>query len=395
MSRRAVERGAGGRPVVLAAGGTGGHMFPAEAVAGELAARGHRLVVVTDRRGRGFGGGLAGLETHEIQAEGVSGRSLYRRCRGLARLGVGYLQARRLLARLSPGAVVGFGGYAAFPTMLAAVRAGHRTVLHEQNAILGRANRMLAARVDLVATTFEPTAGLDGVPRERIVRTGNPVRPPVAALADSAYPPLAAEGDINILVLGGSQGASVFARVVPAAMSLLPEPMRRRLNLWQQCRPEDIEAVRRAYGESGIRAGLAPFIDDVPARMAAAHLLICRAGASTVAEIMAIGRPAILVPYPHAVDDHQSANAHAVDEAGGGWLMPEGYFTPEALAERLSSLFAMPEILPKAAASARAAGRPDAAVRLADAVERLLDPNGETAEQAGGAPAPAVREAAE
>ena len=370
-------RTAGGHLVVLAAGGSGGHVFPAEALAAELAVRGCRMALVTDRRGGQFGGTLKEIETYRIRAGGVAGKSFGARLRSAPELALGTWQARSLLRRINPQAVVGFGGYASVPTMLAATYGGFRTAIHEQNAVLGRANRLLASRVGRIATSFEDSRGLPAGENGKVIHTGMPVRPAIAALRDRPYPPLDGDAPIGLLVLGGSQGARVFSQAVPDAVGLMEEHLRRRLRISQQCRPEDLERVRRSYGRLGVEADLGVFFDDVPERMAAAHLLVTRAGASTVAEGMAIGRPAILVPYPHAIDDHQSINAHSVDEAGAGWVMPEESFTPQALSARLNSLFDLPAILEKAAACARAAGRADAAGRLADVVLELLPSNGE------------------
>jgi len=362
--------------VVLAAGGTGGHVFPAEALAAELLTRGCRPALVTDRRGDDLGGTLAGVETHRIQAGGLAGKGLAARMRGGVELGLGTLQARRLLARLAPRVVIGFGGYASVPTMMAATLGGYRTALHEQNAVLGRANRLLARRVGHIATSFDISEGIPPEAASRVVHTGMPVRADFTAARTRPYPSLDESGPVNILVLGGSQGARAFSEVIPEAMARLSVSLRRRLSIAQQCRPEDLDGARSVYDRAEIVADLAPFFDDVPSRMAEAHLLIARAGASTVAELTAVGRPAILVPYPFAIDDHQSANAHAVDEAGAGWLMPQDAFTAETLAARLEALFALPATLERAAACASDAGRPEAASRLADMVFELIGSNG-------------------
>jgi UDP-N-acetylglucosamine--N-acetylmuramyl-(pentapeptide) pyrophosphoryl-undecaprenol N-acetylglucosamine transferase len=371
--------------ILLAAGGTGGHMFPAEALAEELVARGHRVALVTDARGKGFGDRQPVVDVHRISAAGIAGRGLAARARGALLLLKGWFQARALLRRLRPAVVVGFGGYASVPTVMAAQRAGIRTVLHEQNAVLGRANRLLARQAAKIATSFDQVAGLPGVSGDDAVVTGNPVRPAIAAVADSPYP--AFDGDIHLLILGGSQGARVFSQVVPAAIAMLPEPVRARLRLAQQCRAEDYAAVKDAYDRLGIAADLATFFADVPQRLAKAHLAITRSGASTVAELCAAGRPAILVPYPSAADDHQSANARAAEAAGAAWTMAEPGFTPEALATRLDVLLAAPATLAAAAAHAREAGRRDAAARLADLVGGLVTGTGQRA----GAPAEAPR----
>ncbi|MFQ5764248.1 MAG: undecaprenyldiphospho-muramoylpentapeptide beta-N-acetylglucosaminyltransferase [Rhodospirillales bacterium] len=365
-----------GSLVVLAAGGTGGHVFPAEALAAELAGRGCRLAAITDKRGGAWQGALGEVETHHIRAGGLAGKSFAARLQSLPDLAIGAWQARGLLKRLRPDAVVGFGGYASVPTMLAACLGGYVTAIHEQNAVLGRANRLLASRVDRIATSFEDAEGLPAEAQAKVSHTGMPIRAAVAAVGERPYPPLAEDGPISLLVLGGSQGAHVLSEVVPAALGLVDEGIRGRVRVAQQCRPEDLEPTRGAYAALGIDADLEPFFDDLPERLAGAHLLIGRAGASTVAETLVAGLPAILVPYPFAIDDHQSRNAQAVDDAGAGWLMPEATFTPSALAARLDSLLGLPAILERAAACAEAAGAPDAADRLANMVCRLLDDNG-------------------
>jgi len=358
--------------VVLATGGTGGHVFPAEALAGELAARGHRLALVTDRRGGQFSGLLGDLETHRIRAGGVAGKRFAALLHSGSELAIGLFQARSLLKRLRPQAVVGFGGYASVPTMLAAGFGGFATAIHEQNAVVGRANRMLAPRVRRIATCFDRVSGIPDGAQAKVQRTGMPVRPTVISCREIPYPELSDTSPIHLMIVGGSQGARVLSDIVPAAIGGLPAAMRERIRVIQQCRPEDVERVREAYAKVGTEAELNTFFADLPARIAAAHLIIGRAGASTVAELTTIGRPAILVPYPFAADDHQAGNAHAIDEAGGGWLMAEAAFTADALAKRLESLFGLPAVLQRTAANARAAGRPDAAVALADLIAGII-----------------------
>ena len=358
--------------IVLAAGGTGGHVFPAQALAAELAVRGRGLALVTDRRGAGFGDALGAAAVYTVRAGTVSGRGVSGRLRGLANIALGVVQARRLLHRLRPAGVVGFGGYASVPTVLAATQLGLPTVIHEQNAVLGRANRLLAPRVRAIATSFAETAQLCPADQAKAEHTGNPVRPAVAALAGKPYPAPRPEGTLTVLVTGGSQGAAVMAEVVPAAMAALPPALGQRLQVAQQCRAEDLERVRETYQAVGIAADLAEFFDDLPARLAEAQLVIARAGASTVAELAAAGRPAILVPYALATDDHQSANTRALESAGGAWTMPQTEFTPGALAARIEAFFVAPSQLADAAAKARAVGRPRAAVSLADLIERRM-----------------------
>ena len=362
MSRAATRR------VILAAGGTGGHMFPAQALARELLARGRPVALVTDQRGGGFGPDLPQVETHRISAGGVAGSGLVKKLKGLASLGLGYLQARRLLKGLDAQVVVGFGGYASVPTVLAGSHAGLRVVLHEQNAVAGRANRLLAGRAHAIATCFERVGGLRPSDRRKVTVTGNPVRPAIAELGRRPYAVPGKSDRLNLLVVGGSQGARVFNTLVPEAVRLLPEDLRRRLDLSQQVPGQALDEVAAVYRDCGVAAKLAGFFDDVPARLAAAHLVICRSGASTTAELAAAGRPAILVPYPSAIDDHQTANARALVDAGAAWMMPEASLNAQALAERLESLLRAPALLTRAAHCAAAAATNGAAGRLADLV---------------------------
>lgn len=363
-------------PVVLAAGGSGGHVFPAEALAGELVKRGHRLALITDRRGGVFGDALSGIETHHIRAGGVAGKSVVRLMQSAGALALGFVQARGILKRLQPKAVIGFGGYASVPTMLAASMMGFSTAIHEQNAVLGRANRLLAGRVGRIATSFDEVRAMPENAKAKVVRTGMPVRQAISERRGTPYPALMPADALNILVLGGSQGARILSDVVPEALVSRDKGTRLRLRVVQQCRPEDLDRVGEIYGTGGVEAELSSFFDDVPARLADAHLVISRSGASSVAEITALGRPAILVPYVHAVDDHQSANAYAVGNAGAGWLMPEGAFTPDVLGQRIDDFLRHPETLEKVARCANAAGTVDAAMGLADMVEDLLASNG-------------------
>lgn len=360
------------RLIVLAAGGTGGHVFPAEALARELKNRGHRLALLTDRRGDAYGGALGEIDTHRIRAGGIAGKGPLAKIKSVAELGLGTLQARRLLKQMRPSAVVGFGGYASIPTMLAAGLTGVPTVLHEQNAILGRANRLLADKARAIAVSFPESRGIPAKSESKVTHTGMPVRSNILDVRDTPYPSFTDSRPFSILVLGGSQGARVLSEVIPDAIARLTDKLKARIRITQQCRPEDLEEVRGTYKRLGIDAELAQFFKDVPERLAAAHLVISRSGASTVAELLAVGRPAMLVPYKYAIDDHQSLNAHAVDEVGAGWLIPEDDFTPDSLAARLESMFGMPMILEKAAEAARKTGRPDATERLAALVEATL-----------------------
>jgi UDP-N-acetylglucosamine--N-acetylmuramyl-(pentapeptide) pyrophosphoryl-undecaprenol N-acetylglucosamine transferase len=363
-------------PIVLVAGGTGGHVFPAEALAGELRGRGYTLALFTDRRGEAFGGELGSVTTHQIRAGRVTSGGMISRARGLMDLALGGMQSRRLLAALKPAAVVGFGGYPSVPPMMAAASLGIPTVIHEQNALLGRANRLLAPRVRAIATAFAEVGGMKPGDRGKAVMTGNPVRPGVRQLRGQPYPSLSGDSPIHLLITGGSQGATVFSDVVPAALARLPEPLRGRVRISQQCRAEDIERARSAYSGTDIQVELATFFSDIPERLARAHLVICRSGASTIAELTTAGRPAILVPYPHAMDDHQTVNAKAIEAAGAAHVIAQPDFTAETLTARLKLLFAQPQTLARMAQHARDYGQQDAAANLASLVISLLPDNG-------------------
>ncbi|HUC61533.1 MAG TPA: UDP-N-acetylglucosamine--N-acetylmuramyl-(pentapeptide) pyrophosphoryl-undecaprenol N-acetylglucosamine transferase, partial [Alphaproteobacteria bacterium] len=332
---------------------------------GALLARGHRVALVTDKRGQAFADRLPEVATHRIAAGrldvGLVGKAV-----GVAEMMVGTFAAGSLLGRLQPAVAVGFGGYPSVPTMLAAARRRIATVLHEQNALMGRANRLLAPRVSRIATSFPQVQGLKALDAARVTFTGNPVRPEIGKLRDLPY--AAPDGMINLLVTGGSQGARILSAVIPDALARLPIALKARIALMQQARPEDLERVRATHEQSGIAAEVAPFFNDLPERLGRAHLVIARAGASTIAELCVAGRPAILVPYAAAADDHQSFNACALGDAGGAWVMAERDFTPETLASRLVTLLGAPGTLTKAAAAARGLGMPDAASRLADLV---------------------------
>ena len=363
--------------IVIAAGGTGGHFFPAEALGAELLARGHRLVLMTDRRG---GQREAGVFTrgaqHVLPGAGIAGRGLAGRVRGLAAIGAGVIEARRILSRLDAAAVVGFGGYPSVPPLLGARLLGTRfrdkgrpaIILHEGNAVLGLANAQLARFADAVATSYPSTARLPM--GAQVTFTGMPVRPDIAALAGRPYE---APGEtIKLLIWGGSLGARVFADIMPEVLAHFEPALRARLRVTQQARPEDVERVRAAYAQAGIPAEVAPFLRDVPRLLSEAHLVIGRAGGSSVAEIAVAGRPALLVPLPIAASDEQTANATALVAAGGGWLVTQPHFNAAGLSALLPTLLTDPLALPSAAAASAALGRPDAARRLADLVEATL-----------------------
>ena len=358
--------------IVLAAGGTGGHMFPAEALAVELLRRGCRIDLITDERGQGFGNRLPEVAVHRVASGGVAGKGVAAKFKNLGRLVIGYLQCRKLIKRLDPVVTVGFGGYPSVPPVLAAQQRESRTVLHEQNAVAGRANRFLMKRAAKVALSFDKVRFFDDLPAEKKAITGNPVRPAIAALAEQPYRAPRGNEPVNLLVFGGSMGARSFSRHIPAGAALVSPELRSRLRIVQQCRPEDIEAVAAAYKATGLAVELKPFFDDMPARLAVAHLVLCRSGASTVTELTAAGRPSLMVPLPNSIDDHQLANARALEGPGAGWVLTESAMSPASIAERLTTILNNPERLEHAAASARKLGRRDAAERLADLVMSLV-----------------------
>lgn len=354
--------------ILLAAGGTGGHVFPAEALAAELLRRGHRVGLVTDTRGKGFGQSLPELPLYRIPAGTPSGRGIMGKLLSVVEIVRGVLAALSLLALTRPAAVVGFGGYPSLPLLLAARLKKTPILIHEQNAVLGRVNRLVAKQAARIATSFPATHFLPA--QAAVTVTGNPVRPAILTAADVPY--AAPEQTLRLLVMGGSQGARVLSDVVPAALAQLPPEMKRRLRVQQQCRPEDLERVRAAYAAAGIAVDTASFFSDVADRLATAHLVVSRSGASSTAEIAVIGRPSLLVPYAHATDDHQTANAQALALAGGAVVIAQDKFTIERALAAFADLLADPTQLAAMAAHARSVGRPLATQALADLVERVV-----------------------
>jgi UDP-N-acetylglucosamine--N-acetylmuramyl-(pentapeptide) pyrophosphoryl-undecaprenol N-acetylglucosamine transferase len=383
---------------VLAAGGTGGHMIPAHALAAELRSRGHGVLLITDERGARFPGLFEGVPVHILPAGRLGGGPIGM-LKALGAVVKGRGEAKRLYREHTPDAVVGFGGYPAFPSLLAASSAKIPTVLHEQNAVLGRVNRRLAGDAVAIGTAYDQVDRLKPKHADKAVLVGNPVRVEIARLGELPFPPFDEIAPLKILVTGGSQGATVLSKVVPTGLGMLAPSLRRRLQIVQQCRPEDIERVRSQYAELGIPAELMTYIEDMPEKIADAHLVIGRAGASTVAELTAAGRPAILIPFAAATDDHQTANAREVVRAGGARSIQESGFTPQVLARQIEALAMDPVALSNAAARALSVGRPHAARDLADLVERVggglspvavgpvLSPRQRAAAPAGGVPA--------
>ena len=355
---------------VLAAGGTGGHMIPAHALAAELKGRGHGVLLITDDRGARFPGLFEGLPVHILPAGRLAGGPIGL-LKALGAVVKGRGEAKRLYRDHRPDAVVGFGGYPAFPSLLAASSLNIPTVLHEQNAVLGRVNRLLAGDAAAIGTAYDQVDRLKPSYADKVVLVGNPVRAEIAKLGELPFPAFDEVAPLKILVTGGSQGANILSKVVPAGLGMLAPSLRRRLQVVQQCRPEDIERVRSQYAELGIPAELMTYIEDMPEKFADAHLVIGRAGASTVAELTAAGRPAILVPFAAATDDHQTANAREMVKAGGARAIQEANFTPEVLARQIEALAMDPVALGNAAARALSVGRPHAARDLADLVERI------------------------
>lgn len=356
------------RHFVLAAGGTGGHMIPAFALAEELIARGHHVALITDERGERIPGKPEALTAHVLPA-GRIGKNPLKWIGGVKAILQGRNMAKRLYESFEPTAVVGFGGYPSFPAVLAARSAGIPAVLHEQNAVLGRVNRYFARHVEAIATSYEKVDRLDGKYADKVHLVGNPVRSEVLELRDKPFPDFAEESLLRVLVTGGSQGARVLSEVVPDGLAMLPPALRARLQVTQQCRAEDVEGVRHRYSEHGIPAELATYFEDMQERLADTHIFIGRAGASTIAELTAVGRPGILVPLPIATDDHQAANTRELAKTGGARMIRQDKFTGKELAKQIQAMAQKPSTLANAAHAAWNCGRPDAAIHLAD----LLD----------------------
>ncbi|KWV46593.1 UDP-N-acetylglucosamine--N-acetylmuramyl-(pentapeptide) pyrophosphoryl-undecaprenol N-acetylglucosamine transferase [Rhizobium altiplani] len=355
--------------VLLAAGGTGGHVFPAEALAYKLKERGYSVHLVTDSRAERYAGKFPADEIHVVPSSTIGSKNPVTVARSLWTLWTGMRAAKKLIARLKPVVVVGFGGYPTVPPLLAATRLGVPAMIHEQNAVMGRANKALASRVQAIAGGFLPEGG--GQFPNKTVTTGNPVRPTIIEAAKVAYSQSNPGEPFNLVVFGGSQGAQYFSKAMPTAISLLEDGLRDRLRITQQVRPEDMGMLSACVAQLKMAADTAPFFNDMAERLAAAHLVICRSGASTVSEISVIGRPAVLVPYPHALDHDQAANAAALAATGGAKVIPQAELSPEKIASILTHAMNDPEKLARMAAAAKQAGKPDAANLLADMVEAI------------------------
>lgn len=355
---------------VVAAGGTGGHMFPAEALARELQARGWRVVLATDRRGEAYAQAFPAEE--RIALDAATGRGPI----GMAKAGVyiarGVVKARSALNRLDAAVVVGFGGYPSAPALIAALSQRRPTLLHEQNAVLGRTNRWLAPWVGGIASSFPDLQKVPQAVGARVDLIGNPVRPDIRALYDRVWAPPLPDGPIHVLVTGGSQGARILAETAPRSLAALPEALRARLNVQQQSRAETLDAAQQIYLEAGIAAEVAPFFRDMASRLSAAHLVIGRAGASTCSELAVAAVPSLLIPLKIAMDDHQRFNAASLAHAGGAEVLLEDEVTVERLSQALARLLTDPERLAAMSRGARSTALPDATVSLADMVEAAV-----------------------
>jgi UDP-N-acetylglucosamine--N-acetylmuramyl-(pentapeptide) pyrophosphoryl-undecaprenol N-acetylglucosamine transferase len=356
------------RPILLAAGGTGGHLFPAEALATALMSRGCIVHLATDERATRYGKTFPAAVTHEIPSATPSGRSPGALLGVAGKLGHGLFRSWSMLGSVKPAAVVGFGGYPTVPPVLAAALRGIPTIVHEQNGVLGRANRMLAPFVKVIATGFPTVKGVKPQQQAKLRLTGNPVRPAVLEAASKPFEPLSAEGVLRLVVFGGSQGARVMSDIVPLAIETLPVELRSRISIVQQAREEDLDRVHAVYARLSVPAEVSTFFADMPSRIAAGHLVVARSGASTVAELAVIGRPAILVPLPHSLDGDQAANAITLENTGAAVVIPQSQFTPDRLADEIAARLREPQSLTRAAEAAKSAGVPDAADRLATLV---------------------------
>lgn len=352
--------------ILLAAGGTGGHLFPAEALGHELRNRGWSVHLVTDKRAERFAGSFPADEIHVVPSATLGSKNPVAIAKSMLTLWKGLRAARKLMARIRPAAVVGFGGYPTIPPLLASTGLGIPSLIHEQNAVMGRANKALANRVQAIAGGFLPDDG--GKFSTKTVITGNPVRPAVLAASNSPYVPSTGNAPFNLVVFGGSQGAQFFSGAIPTALALLSEVERARLHLTQQARPDDRQQVDNCLMKLKMSADVSPFFADMAERIASAHMVISRSGASTVSELAVIGRPALLVPYPYALDHDQAANAQALVKAGGAKVVPQAELSPERLAKIISAAMNEPERMAQMASAARKAGHPNAAALLADLV---------------------------
>jgi UDP-N-acetylglucosamine--N-acetylmuramyl-(pentapeptide) pyrophosphoryl-undecaprenol N-acetylglucosamine transferase len=357
------------RTAVIAAGGTGGHLFPAQALSEVLMSRGWRIVLATDARGAAHAGAFPAEKIVTLPAATVRGRNPASLAKAALTVLTGVMAGRAALRAVDPAIVIGFGGYPSLPALLAAVTQGRRTLIHEQNAVFGRANRLLAPVVSQVACAFPNLAKASRRVAAAKIVTGNPVRPEIAALFGQGYAP--PDGEIRLLITGGSQGARLISELMPVALAGLPETLRGRLTVEQQTRPESLDFARRTYADALIHAEVAPFFNAMAQRLSRAHLVVGRAGASTVTELAVAGRPSLLIPLGIALDDDQGQNARILSEAGAATVMREAGLTAAAMTAALLELLSAPDQLAPMAAAAAGLGRPDGAARLADVVEQV------------------------
>lgn len=359
-------------PIILTAGGTGGHIFPSIAVAEELLYRGHTIFFVTDARGLKLSKTSEKILVKSIGASHIHG-NIQLKLKGVFSIAVGLLQAFRIIAQQKPCCVAGFGGYASFPMMFAATLFGLPTLIHEQNAVMGRTNRAFSKKATFIATSFKETSGTDIRNKSKTIVTGNPVRAEFSRIRNNPYPSVrSARQSFRVLILGGSQGTSIFGKVVPKALTTLPARLRQRFSVVQQCRAEDIEKIRSIYLDAGITAELSTFFENVHEHVENSHVIISRSGASTVAELTEAGRPAILVPYPYSTDNHQIGNARQFAETGAGWMISNDSFTEENLVKHIRHLIDEPKRLADAANAARELGGKHSTQGLCDLIETVI-----------------------
>ncbi len=359
------------KSIMVTAGGTGGHLFPAFSLAQELTRRGYEIDLITDMRGDRYGSDFPAREIYQVPAATITAKNPLSIAKTVMKLGKGTAMARSILKKVKPACIVGFGGYPTFPPIFAAKSLGIPAILHEQNAVMGRANRMLAGKSKAIALSFEQTIHVEGELAKKARHTGNPVRDVVIENAKIPYPALSPQGPFNLLVFGGSQGARYFSDLVPPAIALLPDEIKARLNIVQQCREEDVARVNEAYRQAGISFEISTFFANLPEIIAHSHLVLARSGASSVTELAVIGRPSILVPLPHALDNDQLRNAAFLQDAGGAICIEQKDLDAERLATDLAKMAGDPEMLQNAAMAAKGVGKPDAVQRLGDLVEEV------------------------
>lgn len=359
------------KSIMVTAGGTGGHLFPAFSLAEELARRGFVVDLMTDMRGQNYGNDFPAREMYRVPAATITGKNPVSIAKTAMKLGSGIAKARKILKKVKPVCIVGFGGYPTFPPIFAAKSLGIPSILHEQNAVMGRANRMLAAKSTAIALSFAHTVHVEGELAAKARHTGNPVRDMVIEAAKIPWTDMTIDGPFNLLVFGGSQGARYFSDLVPPAIAALPEDVRERMRIVQQCRAEDMDRVDKAYKAAGVSFQIATFFDNLPEIIAHSHLVLARSGASTVTELAVIGRPSILVPLPHALDNDQLRNAAFLADAEAAICIEQKDLDSARLSDDLAKLSREPAMLQKAAIAARGVGRPDAVQRLGDLVEEV------------------------